>query len=163
MRISIPALAFVLLAAVPAGAHTRPGATEVTFEGLPCAVACASWVDEGFFPCENPFPPGSYDDALTTPAPTPDPGRFVILTGTIDPELDWDVYFCESEPPYRELAQGANLDQQRCDTLGQNSAIPLGCHEDMSIPVRAGQTVIMRAYNWSDALPATGHYWFDEI
>lgn len=146
----------------PANAHTIPGATDVTYEALPCAVACAYWVNNGFTPCEVPFPPGSYDDVLTTPAPTAPPGRIIILEATIYPKIDYDLFACDSAPPYTQLSQGLQDWGAPCDggPLREDDFLPLACHEDMSLPLMAGKQVILRAYNWSDVFPAPGQYRF---
>lgn len=160
-RVALAGL-LVLVSVTPAGAHGVRQATPVTFSGaIPCAVACAYWVDNGFAPCENPFPPGSYVDALTAAAPTPAAGKVVVIEATLDMAVDWDSFLCESEPPYREIAQGANILGEPCEWWSPSGWLfPLGCHEDMSAPLRAGQTTIFRAYNFLDAPPAYGHYWF---
>lgn len=159
----LSAVTMLLLAtAAPAGAHTGANATRVMFSGaIPCAVVCAYWVNNGFEPCENPFPPGAYVDVLTAPAPTPPEGKVAIIEATLDMVVDWDSFLCESEPPYREIAQGANILGEPCGGHGPTEWLfPPGCHEDMSALLRAGQTTIFRAYNFLDAPPATGRYWF---
>ena len=157
--------AAVLLAlttlATPAAAHDLNG-TDVSFVGaIPCAIACASWVDNGFLPCEAPFPQGSYVDHVTHAAPSA-PGKVTVLEGTIDPVIDWDEYFCANDETRREMGQGANILGDPCSFMIGDILIG-GCHEDMSTPVAPGQTVIFRAYNWSDALPAPGEYSFTLI
>ena len=161
MRAMVAAAVAVALLAAPAQAHTRAGATEVVFSGaVPCSVVCSYWIDNGFTPCEVPFPPGSYIDHITAPAPTPAPGKVVVLEATLDSEIDWDLFLCSNTTPPRETGKVTPV-QPPCDNrLGQNHVVPIGCHEDHSTPMVAGQTVILRAYNWSDALPATGRYWF---
>lgn len=165
MKRLIAALAIFGATAQPAAAHSGPpGASEVTFEALPCAVACAYWLDNGFEACERPFPPGSYADHLTAPAPAPPEGkRVVVLEATIDPKVDWDLFLCESEPPHRGYPRGHILGEPCDNLLGSNNLVPVGCHEDYSAPLKVGQTVILRAYNWSDPLPTTGRYWFTFI
>lgn len=151
--------------AVPASAHVGANPQSHTFAGaVPCAVACSYWVEQGFTPCEAPFPPGAYLDRTTNAAPTPPAGKIVVLEATLDSGVDWDSFLCANNAAKTELAQGANILGEPCDNvLGSNNLAPVGCHEDMSTPVTAGQTVIFRAYNWSDAGPATGKWWFTII
>lgn len=147
--------------AVPATAHTGSGMTNYTFTGaVPCAVACSYWVDNGFTPCEAPFPPGAYLDKTTPGAPTPGAGKIAVLEATLDVDIDWDSFLCAKTAAATELAQGANILGDPCDNvLGANNLAPIGCHEDMSTPVTAGQQVTFRAYNWSDAGSAIGKSW----
>jgi hypothetical protein len=147
-----------LLFAAPAGAHTGPGATSVQWEALPCAVACSYWIDNGFTPCSQPFPPGTYDDVLTVPAPARDAGKIVVLQASIDPTIDWDLFLCSPGGDEKAYACGGGAE---CSTAGP--VCYYGCHEDVSAPVAAGEQMVLRAYNWSDAFPATGAYWFKEI
>lgn len=164
MRSIAVLLAVASLAVAPgARAHTvgGGGGEHEYFGAIPCAVACSYWVGNGFTPCERPFPPGSYLDHITNPAPAPPPGRhIIILEATLDAEVDWDLFLCRSSPPYTELLVGTGqLYEEPCDNrVGDNSPLPIGCHEDFSAVLVAGQTVIMRAYNWSDALPAMGRW-----
>lgn len=144
----------------PAQAHRGADATAVSFAGaVPCALVCAYWVDMGFSACEKPFPPGSYVDHLTTAAPSRDPGKIVVLEATLDSEIDWDGFLCADEVGNRELAQLTSYFGPCESPLGPWA----GCHEDGSTPVVPGQRVIFRAYNWSDAPPATGHFWFFQV
>jgi hypothetical protein len=158
--------ASALFMAAPAQSHPVPanGGT-YTFQGAaPCAVVCSYWVDQGFTPCENPFPPGSFLDKVTNAAPTPPTGKIIVLEATLDSTLDWDSFMCANNATKTELAQGANILGEPCDNLlGPNNAAPVGCHEDMSTPITAGGTVILRAYNWSDAGPAIAKWGFTFI
>jgi hypothetical protein len=149
----------VLSFAAPANAHQITG-TEVTFDGaIPCSVACAYWVENGFSPCEQPFPPGSYVDHITSPAPSL-AGKKTFIQATLDPEIDWDMFFCRND------ATRAELDPGMCACLPPECqtevayVVGFGCHEDFFHPLVAGQTTIFRAYNWSDAAPAIGRYNF---
>lgn len=145
----------VTLLAGPAQAHVGPNATQVVFSGaVPCSVVCSYWVGGSYSPCENPFPPGSYVDLITSPAPVPSPGRVVILETALDAQVDWDGFLCANDETRRELSQGANL---ICDDY---FLLFFCLHEDMSTPVVPGQTVIFRAYSWSDPLDAIGHFWY---
>lgn len=157
-RATVLILATLTLAG-PAQAHTRPGGTSVIFSGaLPCSVACSYWVSSDFAPCENPFPPGSWVDNVTSPAPAPSPGRVVVLETALDMQIDWDGFLCANDETRRELSQGANL---HC---AEEYYLLIFClHEDMSTRVVADQTVIFRAYSWSDPFDAVGHYWFTVI
>lgn len=153
-----------LFMAAPAQSHviSSSGGGTFTFQGAaPCAVACSYWVDQGFTPCETPFPPGAYLDKTTNGAPAPAAGKTVtVLEGTLDSTVDWDSFLCASVAG-AELAQGANILGEPCDNLlGSNSLAPVGCHEDLSTPRTTGQTTVFRAYNWSDVgpAPAVWHY-----
>ena len=148
--------------AVPATAHTGPNMSSHTFTGaIPCATVCSYWVDNGFTPCEAPFPPGAFLDRLTGAAPTPPSGKVAILEATLDSQIDWDSFLCANTTAREELAQGANILGNPCDNiLGPNNLVPVGCHEDMSTPVVGGQRVIIRAYNWSDVGPAQAKWWY---
>lgn len=166
MRRATIIILLVTMSSSPVLAHVRAGATEVVFSGaLPCTVVCSYWIDNGFTPCEAPFPRGSYIDHITAPAPTPPPTKVVALEATLDMEIDWDMFLCSNTTPPREIETGIGTPvQPPCDNrLGPNNVIPIGCHEDHSTPVVAGQTVILRAYNWSDPLDATGRYSFTVI
>lgn len=144
---------------VPAQAHDIAG-TEVEFFGaIPCTVACAYWVDNGFAPCEAPFPPGSYLDRVTSPAPS-QPGKITVLEATLDSEIDWDGFLCRNDETREELSQACSCLPPSCDEPLPGVSPPIGCHEDAATPVVDGQTVIFRAYNWSDAPPAQGEYAF---
>jgi hypothetical protein len=163
--------AMCICIASPAQAHgPRSGAqnvTAVTFEALvPCAIACATWVDlKMFSPCENPFPPGSYDEVLTAPAPAAPADRVALLEATIDPSVDWDMWLCAEQSPHVELAQGANELGAPCDYDEPPWAAiyRVNCHEDAVLPLAEGERVIMRAFNVADPLPAPGRYWISFI
>lgn len=170
MRAIVAAAVSVMLFAAPASAHVNAGATRVTFGvTVPCAIACAYWVDNGFTPCENPFPPGSYDDRVTAAAPAVPEGKILILEATLDAEIDQDLFLCADNATRLELAQGWSCG----NSLSSYSCVPAPCddptgircyrHEHASTPIRPDQRVIMRAYNWSDPSSATGHYWFTGV
>lgn len=168
MRAAVVSFALMLAAApTPAGAHTYPGATPVEWEALPCAVACSYWVDNGYTPCAHPFPPGSFDDVLTAPAPGA-PGSVTVLEAVIDPAVDWDLFICVGDPPTDQACPAggecSSILGEPCDNpLGANHVAPVACHEDVSIPIAMGERVTLRAYNWSDPLPVSGRYWFTFI
>lgn len=146
----------VLSLAMPASAHQIQG-TEVIFDAaIPCTIACSYWIDNGFTPCEAPFPPGSYVDRLTTEAPSA-AGKITVLDATLDPEIDWDMFFCRNDETRAELSPGACICLP-AECQHEVGWITFGCHEDISAPVVHGQTVIMRAYNWFDVVPAMGRY-----
>lgn len=160
MKAVIFAIMLALSIGAPASAHELNG-TDVTFDGaIPCAVACSYWIENGFTPCEAPFPPGSYVDHLTSPAPAAPAGKIIVFEATLDPEIDWDSFFCANNAARTELPYGACLClPPPCDVVVAGMGVA-GCHEDFSYPFVAGQQVIFRAYNWSDALPARGEYGF---
>lgn len=163
-RAGLLIVALAMLAA-PAQAHSGRGATRVVFSGaLPCAIVCSYWVDNGFAACENPFPPGSYVDHVTVPAPAPQPTKVMVLEATLDQQVDWDHFLCSAPAPSRELASGADILGEPCDYhYPPYSLCVADVHEDSSTPVVEGQRVIFRAYNWVDALDARGQYWFIEV
>lgn len=170
------AVAFVLVAAiassgVPAGAHDLDG-TEVSFEATPCAQACGFLMRVRSLSTEDPFEsfrnpcspaflfPASIAEYVTPPAPQPPPGKVVLLEVTLDSTVDWDLYICAIGSP-EIRAQGANLLLEPCDgSAGEQSLVPVGCHEDASVLLVPGQSVILRAVNVSDPFPARGEYRF---
>lgn len=154
--------AIPLLFPIAVRAHTDPNVIEVTWEALPCVGLCRWNTAEGGFPaCEAPFPPWGFDDVVTAPAPAAPPGMITVLEATIDPAIDWDLWICADNPSSAELAVGANIIGEPCqNTVGPNSVVPVGCHEDASTPLREGQTVVLRAFNFLDIPRATGRYWF---
>lgn len=96
-------------------------------------------------PCESPPPAVFYADTVTTPAPTPPNGGAVILTASIDPLIDADLFVCGNPPTEGGLGQGANIVGEPCDNhLGPNSMVPVGCHESVSVPVTPGRTYTIR-------------------
>lgn len=162
MKLRALVIAVALFAALPANAHTASGKAVVWKDAIPCAwsLYCGSW-QEDFTACETPFPPGSYVDVVTDAAPAAPPGKITILRVVLYSEVDWDLFICAS-PRGVELAQGSTHLGEPCDTLlGPNTSTFFGCHEDASIPRSAGQTSILRAYNWLDVFPAQGRYWYE--
>lgn len=178
MRKFLIGLVAVLLLAlsVPALADTIPGdavakKSYVFNPGVgpgtafPCAVVCAYWdvpTSIGAQACSQPFPgvegvAGSYLTAKTPSVPAPPSGKVGILLATLDVSVDWDSYLCTDNAASTELAQGTNILGEPCDNLlGPNNLVPVGCHEDMSIPAETGKTYKFRVYNWSDVSPAEG-------
>ena len=155
-------LAILTAFALPAHAHDIDG-TEVVFDGaIPCSIVCAYWLDNGFLPCENPFPPGSYVDHITDPAPTAPAGKITLFEATLDPTVDWDSFFCRNDETRAELGPIICICDPQC-TLEVGGVLIAGCHEDFGWVLAAGESVIFRAYNWSDALPATGEYSFRSL
>lgn len=147
------ALALVVMApALPASASHTAGAVHFSFSAdVPCLVACSYWVDNGFTPCEAPFPPGSYEDKITTAAPTPPAGKLGLLTFEIFPTYDWDSFICANTPAREELASGAYAVGDPCDgILGPDDPTGTGCAESATIPTNPGRTYVLRAYNWQD-------------
>lgn len=111
-------------------------------------------------PCESPPPAVLYADTVTTPAPTPPDGGVVILTASIDPLIDADLFICGDPASEGGLAQGANILGEPCDNhLGPNSMVPVGCHETASSPVTPGRTYTIRVVG---ILPGQANlrYWF---
>ena len=160
MKLAAALLTVVTMLAMPAQAHQIEG-TEVVFDGaIPCSVVCAYWIDNGFRACEVPFPPGSYVDHVTAPAPSA-PGKVVVLQTTLDPVIDWDSWLCTNDEVRTQISEPGTILGEPCDDLLR--LVPIACHEDISVPVMAEQTVIFRAYNWSDAFPAIGRYGFTII
>lgn len=163
MKLRAFVVGIVVLAALPARAHTAPG-TDVVWDGaISCTVLCSYGAGGAYSPCEYPFPPWSYDDVETESAPQAPPGTVTMLRVVLYNQVDWDLFVCAG-PRGAELAQGATHVGEPCDTLlGPNTSTLVGCHEDASTPVKAGQTYILRAYNWLDVLPAHGRYWYEFV
>lgn len=163
-----PVVAALLVSSLvaPASAHQGRGAIRVEFAGaVPCSVACMGWPERRDVPCARPFPPGSFVDRITPPAPAPRPGFVMVLEATLDPVVDWDGFLCSDDDEQRFLGGRGGpraFPDDSCWFFGHHTET-FGCHEDNATVVTAGQTVIFRAYNWTDAATATGHYWFLEI
>jgi len=149
----------------PAGA-VPPGKKFVfpVSEAVPCSIGftvdiCAYNLPAsalGFRACENPFPPGSFVDVLTDPAPSPPAGRKMILQLDSFPQVDWDSWICarlsNGSNNGGELAQGANVLGENCDNfLGPDNPVPVGCIEQAQAPAEAGKRYVLRAYNYFDA------------
>lgn len=146
--------------AMPAQGSHQAGAVHFQFTAsVPCLVVCSYWINNGFTPCEQPFPPGSYEDRVTTGAPTPGTGKLGLLTFEIFPVLDWDSFICANTAARTELGQGANNVGDPCDgILGPDDLSGTGCYESVTIPTQAGATYRLRGYNWQDgpiACPAS--------
>lgn len=166
-------LALTISAATAASAHTPPAGVVqdtsylfpvgVTPDGaLPCTVVCSYWIDNGFTPCENPFPPGSYLERVTAPAPAAPTGKVAVLEVTLDVEIDWDMFLCTS--PGRIELPGDDILGEPCDNLlGENNVVPIGCHENASAPVASGRQILIVVYNWSDVFDAHGRSWISFI
>jgi hypothetical protein len=138
--------ALMLLGALagPARAQTQSGTISWV---PPCAIACSYWIDNGFAPCANDFPPGTYG-TVDLPIATAVPGRAVIGDATIRPHIDWDGFICG--PNGELVATGANLLGRPCDGLGVDSPLPIGCPETMTWVMAPGVQYTLLAYNWSD-------------
>ena len=148
------ALALATVApAIPAQAGHLGSGTEhfaLTVD-VPCLVVCSYWIDNGFTPCEHPFPPGSYEDKVTKSAPTPPTGRVGVVTYEMTPVLDWDSWICANNTDRTELGRGANIIGDPCDgILGPSDYSGTGCKETITIPTLPGQTYRLRGYNWQD-------------
>jgi hypothetical protein len=158
------ALAMATVApAMPANANHKAGAVHWEFTAsVPCLVVCSYWIDNGFTPCEAPFPPGSYEDRVSAAAPNPGAGKLGLLTFEIFPVLDWDSFVCANDSARTQLGQGANAVGDPCDgILGPNDLSGTGCYESVTIPVTQGTTYRLRGYNWQDgpiACPASYHF-----
>ncbi|HVL33387.1 MAG TPA: hypothetical protein VM600_07385 [Actinomycetota bacterium] len=113
----------------------------------------------GYKACENPFPPNSWVDKITEPAPTPPSGKKVILVFEATPMIDWDTFICANTSARTQLAQGANILGENCDNiLGPDNPVPVGCAEKSQAPATPGRTYILRAYNYSDIADLHGKY-----
>jgi hypothetical protein len=141
----------LLLAAT---ADASPSAA--TWEALPCTYACHVLYED---PCGAPPPEVFYADVVTPPAPEGPNGRAVVLEASIAPLGDWDLYACT--PSGGGLGVGANILGDPCDNrLGPNNIVPVGCTETVSVPVSAGQVVVLRAVNIAGEPALTGTYRF---
>ncbi|MFA5891278.1 MAG: hypothetical protein WDA27_10095 [Actinomycetota bacterium] len=139
---------------------------------IPCGVGvigvadiCAYNIPENLYKaCENPFPPGSYVDIVTKPAPKiPDGKRKVILQLESFPQVDWDTFICgmlsDGSHNGGEMARGANAFAEPCDNLqGPESLLPVGCKEKAMSPVEPGKQYVLRAYNWMDVADCPARY-----
>ncbi|MFA5891280.1 MAG: hypothetical protein WDA27_10105 [Actinomycetota bacterium] len=172
--------ATLLAAAVAAGlpglpaASAHPGEHPITFpvaQAIPCGPGMGGDIcaynppasELGYKACENPFPPGSWVDIVTEQAPTPPPGKKVILILQTSPQIDWDTFICgmlsNGSHNGGELARGANALAEPCDNLlGPESLAPIGCQERAQAPVSPGGRYVLRAYNYSDVADLLGHY-----
>lgn len=159
-------LAALLVAQSPAGATS--GDHPISFSGaVPCGAVCAYWPPgdlAGFEACTNPFPPGSFQDILTESAPSR-AGKKTILVLEIFPQVDWDSFICSMGSGGSHngplLSKGANELPGDCDNLvGPSNPVSVGCKEVAQAPAVAGQKYVLRAYNWSDALPCPGKYYW---
>lgn len=161
------ALVVALLSAIglaaPVSAHWPAGnGADFRFEGaIPCAVACAGWIDGAFDACEAPFPPGSYVEQVTRPAPTSPDGTRVFLDVALDTTIDWDLFLCATAPPHAELARSTSGSfEMSAEPCHHDIVVKLACHEDAIVAVADGQAVILRGYNMGDFGPAIGRYGF---
>lgn len=169
-------LAAVIGSGLPAisTASAHAGQHPVTFpvaETIPCgpgmgADVCAYNLpanELGFKACENPFPPGSYYDIVTEPAPIAPTGKRVILVFESFPQIDWDTFICgrlsDGTNNGGEIARGANALAEPCDNLlGPGSMAPIGCVEKAQAPAKTGERYVLRAYNYSDIADLLGRY-----
>ncbi len=148
------------------------GVTPLTYNApTPCAALCPYWANppsesqaEREATCaENPSTiAGSWSDVtVTVPdsveiAGTSDSGVPTELVFTLSPAIDHDSWICRATPDdegNRYIASGANTTSDRC-VVG-----PIGCEEQVTIPVVPGESVILRVYNWADteATPAASY------
>lgn len=156
---------FVLTAALLGQGAAHAGEIsrqEGTFAlAAPCAIVCSYWVDQLFAPCENDFPPGSYSEILTDPAPAHD-GRVLVGDFKIFPTVDWDAFVC-SYPERKLIAQGANILGEVCRGMPPvpPNILPVGCDEYASWVATPGKRYTLLAYNWSDyaELPYRLRWW----
>lgn len=137
---------------------------EVTFEALPCAAVCADWLaflncdieckdpDIYFQACDAPFPLWGYDDVAIT---APENARVLMFESR--PTVNWDTFICA--PDGEELAVGPDCPPYECDPPG-SGRVPIAAPESLTILVRPGERLVLRAYNWLDAFPLTGTYTF---
>jgi hypothetical protein len=150
-------LGVLLASSMPAQARTiakRSYTVKITSAPVPCAVACAYWLENAnnrdldiyFNACRAPAPPASFTDIVLRA-----PNNANVLVVKSYPLSDWDTFLC-SKPSRgnngRELANGAN---SATDTDNCTFGIGFGCMETMRIRVREYQRYVFRAYNWSDA------------
>jgi hypothetical protein len=147
MKLLAVSVAFMALLGQPAVHAGVVSSQEGTFAlAAPCAIACSYWVDNGFAPCTNDFPPGTYSEVLTPPAPAVD--GILVAAFEITPEVDWDSFAC-TYPEREEIGRGANLLGGQCDLIIQ-PLFPLGCREWVGWVATPGAQYTLLAYNWSD-------------
>lgn len=166
LLVAITAAVFTNVVPARAADDVKPANTRFVFPvaaTTPCSAALTADVCAynapasalGYRACENPFPPQSVYDVITTPAPTPPAGKKMILELHATPSVDWDTWICAllSNGSHNggELAQGANVLGQLCDNfLGPDNPVPIGCEETADAPAEAGKRYVLRAYNYFD-------------
>lgn len=161
-------LGVALLSSTFAGApaQSHAGSHDIVFRvagTVPCGVLADSCAYNtiasslGFSACKDPFPPGSWVDIRTEPAPTPPAGKKMLLVLEVTPQVDWDSWICALNGD--QLAQGANVLGQPCDNfLGPDSPVPAGCKEKANTVATAGTVYILRNYNYADGADCPGKY-----
>ena len=154
-----------------------------------CMVACLYWLDtlnadvdrDGeedvrFHTCGSPdgtdgslsdVPGLPYDEGVVFDQIVvgPRPSGSSVLIAEIYPTVDWDLFVCSENGHDLGWCGGTeectNVWPQQCQNVfGPNSLVPLGCQERVVISVASESRYILRAYNWSDPLPAQGRYCF---
>ena len=144
------------------------GGSTASFDApTPCAVACPYWQtpqsssDDPELACapEPASPAGSWADKTVTVPDTIDGKTPKSLLFWIDPKLDFDSYVCRTQPAEWNhsyfVTSGANVVGDMCE-VG-----PFGCKEAVQVPVKPGETYVLRVYNWSDtASSVAGGYSF---
>ncbi|MEO7802935.1 MAG: carboxypeptidase-like regulatory domain-containing protein, partial [Actinomycetota bacterium] len=132
----------------------------------PCLVQCPYWAPDRTTPQKNedacaPSPAsneGSWQDELIQ-VPSTINGKVPFALGfTMDPTVDHDVWFCRVEPDSQGryfVEYSANSPTAVCD-----HGLPVGCTENLDVPVEAGKNYIIRVYNWSDPGPVDATYWY---
>jgi hypothetical protein len=145
-----------LLAVQPTAASARTlKSGTMTFQATPCAIACSYNLKDAdrtggqrFDACEAPAPEGSFDDVILK-APT----GARILTLTITPEVEWDLFLCSK--PTR-----GNNGKLIAKNLNKFWECPAACPETFSATVSAGRSYVVRAFNVWDPADLPGRYWF---
>lgn len=159
--------AALLLTLVPLPAQARETSPKkIVFETTaPCGGVCPHWQsvrqNEAFAKaCEkNPTTvPGSWDD-VRVKVPASIAGRKPTgLHFILEPGLEYDGFICKvvnagkTNETYKFGVTSANQVSENCDALF------MGCREEVRFAVRPGQTIVMRAYNWSDGQTCPGSY-----
>lgn len=141
---------------VPSEATHAMGYTEFELTGVPCSALCPSGEDRCALPPETV--PGSWDEQIVA---VPEAIEGVVprlLTIAIAPVVDWDLVVCR-------LSQGDHygFGSTQIDPLEPCSIDVIGCVEQIRMPVRPGDVLLIRAFNDTDPFPSPGSYFFQAL
>jgi len=138
-------------------AISRADVIEITHHApLPCAVLCANWeIPEtvGFDVCNEPFPPGSYDQTSFSFTGEHRPRMADLVMHSID----YDMFVCTDSKPSVRLEGACICLPEDCLQVW-NVWTALGCRESMTVAeawvlhASGGKTsdFVVRTFNWSD-------------
>lgn len=103
-------------------------------------------------------PPPSVASVDSVPAPEIPQDKKMILELTIFPDVDWDPYLCDDAG--HSYFPSPYLVGELCDheTLPPDNPVPIGCIEQVSMPVHHGQVVHVHAFNRADVTDCPAVY-----